>query len=66
MENRSLGSLAVIAVVLSGLLLALFGWLLREGYSIAEVLCMAPLDIAAYSIMGAMLWLVFTDRETAA
>ncbi len=62
MAKRSPGLLAVISVVLVGLLGAFFLWLRNEGGSLGMVLCMAPLAIAAYAVMGAMLWLIFTDH----
>ena len=67
MTKRSPGLLALITIVLVGLLVAFFGWLLGQGCSTGMVLCMAPLDVAAYIVVAVMLWLIFTDhgQETA-
>ena len=65
MAQRSPGLLAGIVVVLAGLLGAFFLWLKGQGFSAFEILCMAPLDVAAYAVMGAMLWLIFTDHQSA-
>lgn len=62
MAERSLKPATGLGVILGGLLLAFFVWLLQNGFPPFVVVSVAPLVITGYTVTGAMLWLVFTDH----